>query len=87
MQVVTRLTITTELLTREHALVHTLIFPGGGTPGSGITQAQADARYLRITQRNAANGVAGLGSTTQLDEQQLPLPAVDLDVLFVNALT
>lgn len=60
----------------------------GGVPsagvGSGITQAAADARYVRLSQVNAANGVAGLDANSFLTETQLPLPPVDLSILFAN---
>lgn len=59
---------------------------GGGTSGSGMTQAAADARYIQQSQINAASGVAGLDSSSFLSEAQLPLPAVDLTVLFNNKL-
>jgi hypothetical protein len=62
----------------------------GGLPaagaGGGLTQSVADGRYVKQSQINAANGVAGLGSTSLLDEGQLPLPAVTLTVLLTNAL-
>jgi hypothetical protein len=62
----------------------------GGLPaagaGGGLTQSVADARYVKLSQINAANGVAGLDATSLLAESQLPLPAVDLTVLFNNKL-
>jgi hypothetical protein len=62
----------------------------GGLPaagaGGGLTQSVADGRYIKQSQINAANGVAGLSSTSFVDESQLPLPAVTLTVLLTNAL-
>lgn len=67
-------------------LAHTSVFLGAevSDPGSGITQGQADARYVKLSQINAANGVAGLDANSFLTETQLPLPPVDLSILFAN---
>lgn len=65
------------------------ITPGGlpaAGAGGGLTQSVADARYIKQSQINAANGVAGLSSTSFVAENQLPLPAVTLTVLLTNAL-
>jgi hypothetical protein len=59
---------------------------GGGAGGDGITQDQADARYIRLTQRGAPNGVATLDATTVVPNAQIPEPPVDLTVLFENGL-
>ena len=60
----------------------------GGTsdPGGGITQSQADARYVQKMQINAANGVPGLDANTSINENQLPLPPITLTVLLANKL-
>lgn len=62
----------------------------GGIPaagvGGGISQAAADARYIKQTAINAANGVAGLDATSAVSETNLPLPPVDLTVLLENKL-
>jgi hypothetical protein len=59
---------------------------GSSDPLSGITQAQADARYVQKTQVNAASGVAGLDANSFMTESQLPLPPVTLTVLLANKL-
>lgn len=59
---------------------------GSSDPLSGITQAQADARYVQLAQINAANGVPGLDAFEFMDETQLPLPPVTLTVLLANKL-
>lgn len=59
---------------------------GSSDPLSGITQAQADTRYVQLSQINAANGVPGLDASEFMDETQLPLPPVTLTVLFANKL-
>lgn len=53
---------------------------------SGISQAQADARYVQKTQINAASGVAGLDANSFMTEAQLPLPPITLTVLLANKL-
>lgn len=62
----------------------------GGLPaagaGGGLTQSVADARYVKLSQINAANGVAGLDANIAMDETQLPLPPVTLTVLLANKL-
>lgn len=62
----------------------------GGKPaagvGGGMTQSVADARYVKLAQINAANGVAGLDANIAMDETQLPLPPVTLTVLLANKL-
>lgn len=71
----------------EFALSNTVAFVGGtGGAAGGISQSAADARYVQKTQVNAASGVAGLDASKFLSEPQLPLPAVDLTVLFNNKL-
>lgn len=69
-------------------LSHTTVFVGGAAvdPGSGITQAEADARYIRLNAINAASGVGGLDASSFLAEAQLPLPPVDLTIWFENQL-
>lgn len=59
---------------------------GSSDPLSGITQAQADARYIQLTAINAASGVPGLNANKFVDETQLPLPPVTLTVLLANRL-
>lgn len=59
---------------------------GSSDPLSGITQAQADARYIQLTAINAASGVPGLNANKFMDETQLPLPPVTLTVLLANRL-
>lgn len=59
---------------------------GSSDPLSGITQAQADARYVQKTQINAASGVAGLDANSFMTEAQLPLPPITLTVLLANKL-
>lgn len=59
---------------------------GGGGSGDGITQTQADARYVRLVQVNAPNGVPSLDVNKYLSEDRLPLPPVTLTVLFANKL-
>lgn len=54
---------------------------------SGMTQADADARYVLQSQINAPDGVAGLDADLFLTESQLPLPPIDLAVLVANKLT
>lgn len=54
--------------------------------GTGLSQTVADARYVKLSQINAANGVAGLDANTTMDETQLPLPPVTLTVLLANKL-
>lgn len=54
--------------------------------GTGMTQSAADARYIKLAQINAANGVAGLDANIAMDETQLPLPPVTLTVLLANKL-
>ena len=39
---------------------------------SGLSQAQADARYVPLTQKGAAGGVATLGGDGKIPEGQLP---------------
>lgn len=62
----------------------------GGNPvggiSSGISQGAADARYVRLSQINVANGVAGLDAGGFVGETNLPLPPVDLTVLLENKL-
>lgn len=62
----------------------------GGVPaagaGGGLTQATADARYVRLSQIDAANGVAGLSAERYVGEDRLPLPPIDLAVLVANKL-
>lgn len=62
----------------------------GGLPaagaGGGLTQSVADARYVKLAQINAANGVAGLDAGAFVGETNLPLPPVDLTILFENSL-
>lgn len=41
-------------------------------PSAGITQEQADNRYVSLTQKGAANGVASLGSDGKVPAGQLP---------------
>lgn len=53
---------------------------------AGITQAQADARYVLKSQIDAALGVAGLDANQFVGEDRLPLPPIDLTVLFNNKL-
>lgn len=65
--------------------VLTTVFVGGDT-GGGITQTQADARYIRLSQINAANGVPSIDADKYIDESRLPLPAVDLSILLANKL-
>lgn len=60
--------------------------PGVGGDGSGMSQAAADARYVRQSQINAAGGVAGLDSGSAVLESALPLPPVDLAILVANQL-
>lgn len=57
--------------------------PSGGD-AAGITLGAADARYVKLSQINAAGGVAGLDANTLLFETQLPEPPVDLSILFAN---
>lgn len=59
---------------------------GGGTGGGGLSLAAADARYIQQSAINTPNGVAGLSASKTLGEAQLPIPAVDLTVLFNNKL-
>ena len=59
---------------------------GSSDPLSGITQSQADARYVQKTQINAASGVAGLDANSFMTEAQLPLPPITLTVLLANKL-
>lgn len=59
---------------------------GDSSPSGGISQAQADARYVQKTAVNAASGVAGLDAASFMTETQLPLPPVTLTVLFDNKL-
>ena len=59
---------------------------GSSDPLSGITQSQADARYVQKTQINAASGVAGLDANSFMTESQLPLPPITLTVLLANKL-
>lgn len=54
--------------------------------GTGLSQEAADARYVKLSQINAANGVAGLDANTTMNETQLPLPPVTLTVLLANKL-
>lgn len=54
--------------------------------GTGLSQGAADARYVKLAQINAANGVAGLDANTTMQETQLPLPPVTLTVLLANKL-
>lgn len=62
----------------------------GGVPsagvGGGISQAAADARYIKQSQINVADGVAGLDAGAFVGEPNLPLPPVDLTVLLENKL-
>lgn len=61
--------------------------PGHGTgPGGGISQAVADGRYVRQTQVDAADGVAGLDSNEQVARAALPDPLVSYDLLIANLL-
>jgi hypothetical protein len=53
---------------------------------SGMSQSQADARYIRLTQIDAASGVAGLDASRFVGEDRLPLPPITLTVLFDNKL-
>lgn len=55
-------------------------------PASGLTNAAADARYVQLAQINAAGGVAGLDVNARVAEARLPLPPVDLVLLFENQL-
>lgn len=68
--------------------VTTTFYAGGINPSGGITQTQADARYIQKTAINAAGGVPGLSTDPQpvVAEDQLPLPPVTLTVLFANRL-
>jgi hypothetical protein len=52
--------------------------------GTGISLADADVRYLKISAGNKPGGPAFLDSNTFLLDSQLPLPPVDLSVLFDN---
>lgn len=54
---------------------------------SGMTQGASDARYIKLAQINQPSGVAGLDSNSSLDEDQLPLPPINLSLLFENAIT
>lgn len=47
-------------------LIVELIAPAQN-PTSGITQVQADARYIKLTQINTPNGVGGLDALAALD--------------------
>ena len=62
----------------------------GGLPavgaGGGLTQSVADARYVKLSQINAANGVAGLDAGSLLNETHIPEPSIDLTVLLANKL-
>lgn len=53
---------------------------------AGMSQAQADARYVLKAQIDAALGVAGLDADKFVGEDRLPLPPIDLTVLFNNKL-
>lgn len=59
---------------------------GDQSASAGITQSQADARYVRQSQINAASGVPGLNADSLMDETQLPLPPITLTVLLANKL-
>lgn len=54
---------------------------------AGMTQAQADARYVQQSAIDQALGVAGLDADRFVGEDRLPLPPIDLTVLFENKLT
>lgn len=54
--------------------------------GSGLSLAEADARYARLSQIGQPNGVAGLDDSALLNENDLPIPPVDLVILFDNNL-
>jgi hypothetical protein len=62
----------------------------GGRPaagsGGGLTQSVADARYIKLSQIGAANGVAGLDTGSLLNETNIPEPSIDLTVLLANKL-
>lgn len=75
----------TAIAGQPQTLKQTSVFVGGDT-GGGITQLQADARYVRLAQINAANGVAGLDASEFVGEDNLPLPPVTLTVLLANKL-
>jgi hypothetical protein len=49
--------------------------PGDGGPGGGITQDQADARYIRQSTIDAANGTPALDGAIKLKLAQLPAHA------------
>lgn len=63
-----------------------LAYANGGGGSGGITQTQADARYIQKTAINAASGVPGLDASKFMDETQLPLPPVTLTILLANKL-
>lgn len=58
----------TDIAAKTATLSHTTVFLGGtaADPTGGITQGQADARYVRKSQVNAPNGVAGLDANGNL---------------------
>lgn len=59
---------------------------GDGGPVTGMTQVQADARYLQQTQLNTASGVAGLDVNAQFPTPNLSPLTIDLVTLFRNKL-
>jgi len=62
----------------------------GGVPssgvGSGITQAAADARYVKLSQINAASGVAGLDAGATIRQDAMPMPSIPFTSLVANKL-
>jgi hypothetical protein len=58
----------------------------GSAGDGGLTQDDADARYVRLSQVDAANGVAALDAGRRINEDRLPEPPIDLVVLFENQL-
>lgn len=54
--------------------------------GGGITLEEADARYIRLTEKDAASGVAVLDASRKLIDDRLPEPPISLVLLFENGL-
>jgi hypothetical protein len=78
----------------QRSFVTVTVYPSGvpGPPGGtgdgdgGLTQDDADARYVQRSQVDATNGVAALDAGRRINEDRLPEPPIDLVVLFENQL-